>query len=245
LKTSIVFGGHSPIGVAISRELSQESRVLHISRKTDLTLQAKVSDCPNISLISWGSYSHLLNQDKTDLLSAQNCTNLIFAYKYSSESPNDLEQFEVEVLFPMKIIQFMASAHLLTRDSNIIFLTSPAADFVVADQSLNYHISKAAINQMTRFYGTRLAPSTKVNAIAPGSFVLKDRNKNYYKTNPVLKKTIEDFVPLGKISTVSDIARVVAFLVSRENTIINGQILDLSGGYLNYEPSHVFLNLDQ
>jgi 3-oxoacyl-[acyl-carrier protein] reductase len=98
---------------------------------------------------------------------------------------------------------------------------------------------------MTRFFACSLAPQTKVNAIAPGSFVLKDRNENYYETNSLLKRSIENFLPLGKMPTVDDIALIVGFLVSEKNKILNGQILDLSGGYLGLEPSQVFSKLSQ
>jgi hypothetical protein len=93
-----------------------------------------------------------------------------------------------------------------------------------------------------RFFAHSLAPVTKVNGIAPGSYVLKERNRNYYDHNEKLKTYLREYLGIWEIPSVEQIATFVDFLVSEKNSVINGQIIDLSGGYLNLEPSQL-LNL--
>jgi NAD(P)-dependent dehydrogenase (short-subunit alcohol dehydrogenase family) len=239
-ETSLVFGGHSPIAIAISKQLSLTTYVKHFSRKVDIGLKRDLPESTSFSLTSWGAFKHILDRRQKSILLSSKCTNLIFSHKYISKQVDPLEQFSVEVLFPIAIIEFLITNELFNEDSNIIFLTSPASNFIVDDQSLNYHISKAGINQVTKYFGAKLGARSKVNAISPGSFVMKNRNRDFFKNNQVFKLAIEEFLPLKKITDVEDIALLVEFLVSKQNKVINGQIIDVSGGYLNFEPSHIF-----
>jgi 3-oxoacyl-[acyl-carrier protein] reductase len=112
------------------------------------------------------------------------------------------------------------------RAGRIINISSVAADYVNIGQA-NYAASKGAINSFTRALAVELAKrGVTVNAIAPG-FIETDmsaavRNK--------AGDRIAKYIPMRRIGTPEDIAKVAVFLASAESAYITGQVLTVDGG---------------
>jgi NAD(P)-dependent dehydrogenase (short-subunit alcohol dehydrogenase family) len=239
---SLVFGGHSPIAIAISREIALECPVVHISRNVNLELRENFFDFQNVDFFEWTKFLLPDISERLGFLGNAKVSNLVFAHRYRKDpdTSTELEQFVVEVYFPYLIIMCLYENAQFSENASILFVTSPAAQYVVSDQSVMYHLSKASINQLVKFLSIELSPKVKVNAISPGGYVLKPRNKEYYSSATSRGKRIRDFLPLAEIPSVEDVALISKFLLSKSNSILNGQIIDLSGGYLNKEVSQVF-----
>jgi 3-oxoacyl-[acyl-carrier protein] reductase len=74
-----------------------------------------------------------------------------------------------------------------------------------------------------------LAPfGVNVNAIAPG-VIETDMTSNI--TGGDWSSYIST-IPLGRIGTVEDVARVAVFLASDESSYLTGEIIDVNGGQL-------------
>jgi 3-oxoacyl-[acyl-carrier protein] reductase len=112
------------------------------------------------------------------------------------------------------------------RKGRIVNVSSVAATHVNPGQT-NYAASKGAINSFTRALAVELAPrNVTVNAVAPG-FIETDmsaavRNKAGDK--------IKKFIPMRRIGTPDDVARVALFLVGPDAAYVTGQILTVDGG---------------
>jgi 3-oxoacyl-[acyl-carrier protein] reductase len=120
----------------------------------------------------------------------------------------------------------VAFSMMRRRTGRIINISSVAAEHANPGQS-NYAASKGAINSLTRALAVELARrGVTVNAIAPG-FIETDMSA------PVRNKagdTIKDMIPMRRIGTPEDIARVAVFLASADSAYITGQILTVDGG---------------
>jgi 3-oxoacyl-[acyl-carrier protein] reductase len=86
--------------------------------------------------------------------------------------------------------------------------------------------SKSAIMGFTRSLAVSLAPSVRVNCIAPGWIRTKwgDQASDIWQQR-VLRET-----PLKRWGTPEDIAVVARFLVSREASYLTGQVIYVNGG---------------
>ena len=112
------------------------------------------------------------------------------------------------------------------RRGRIINISSVAAEHVNLGQT-NYAASKGAINAFTRALAVELASrGVTVNAIAPG-FIETDMSEAVRnKAGDIIKKMI----PMRRIGTPEDIARVAVFLASADSGYITGQVLTVDGG---------------
>jgi NAD(P)-dependent dehydrogenase (short-subunit alcohol dehydrogenase family) len=85
-----------------------------------------------------------------------------------------------------------------------------------------HSVSKAGLVALTRALAVALAPSIRVNAIAPGA-VLKPSGWSDERWSRLLRSA-----PLGRSGTPEDVAQAVLYLTRSE--FITGQLLVLDGG---------------
>ena len=87
--------------------------------------------------------------------------------------------------------------------------------------------AKAAILNLTKYMAVMLAPKgIRVNAVVPGWFPQR-RGPD----NPDYMHQIESRIPMGRIGQPSELAGVIAFLLSDAASYITGQSLIVDGGY--------------
>ena len=70
------------------------------------------------------------------------------------------------------------------------------------------------------------ARNITVNAVAPG-FIQTDMTN---KLNEEQKNKLTELIPLGRLGTPEDVAKVVGFLCSPEANYITGQVITVDGG---------------
>jgi 3-oxoacyl-[acyl-carrier protein] reductase len=112
------------------------------------------------------------------------------------------------------------------RSGRIINVSSVAASHVNPGQT-NYAASKGAINSFTRALAIELAGrGVTVNAVAPG-FIETDMSAAVRnKAGDLIKKMI----PMKRIGTPEDVARVAVFLAGPESAYVTGQVITVDGG---------------
>ena len=114
------------------------------------------------------------------------------------------------------------------RYGKIINLSSVVGISGNAGQS-NYAASKAGIIGFTKSIAKELGSrNITVNAVAPG-FIQTDMT-NVLKDE--IKEAIEGTIPLKRLGTAEDVAKVVKFLASDESSYITGQVINVDGGML-------------
>jgi 3-oxoacyl-[acyl-carrier protein] reductase len=91
----------------------------------------------------------------------------------------------------------------------------------------NYAASKAGIIALTKTVAKELASrNINANAVAPG-FIQTEMTA---KLPEDLKNKMLAAIPLGKLGTPQDIAKVCLFLASDESSYITGQTITVDGG---------------
>ena len=114
------------------------------------------------------------------------------------------------------------------RYGKIINISSVVGISGNAGQS-NYAASKAGIIGFTKSIAKELASrNITANAVAPG-FIQTDMT-NVLKDE--IKEAIESTIPLKRLGTAEDVAKVVNFLASDDSNYITGQVINVDGGML-------------
>jgi NAD(P)-dependent dehydrogenase (short-subunit alcohol dehydrogenase family) len=89
-----------------------------------------------------------------------------------------------------------------------------------------YNASKAALIHITKHAAMELAPTVRVNAVAPGVVRTKLSEVLWREREQDLRNSL----PLGRIGEPGDIGRAIAFLASDAAAWITGQTLVIDGG---------------
>ncbi len=97
---------------------------------------------------------------------------------------------------------------------------------------VQYTSAKAGIEGLTRQLAYDWGKAgIRVNAVAPTVTMTGDRIQSLWDAKgDEGKKKVLAAIPLGRLSTMQDIASVVVFLASTEAGYITGQTIDVSGG---------------
>ena len=124
-----------------------------------------------------------------------------------------------------------ASRYMLEkRIGCIINISSNNGIDKYAPETVEYDVSKAGINILTKVMARELAPNIRVNAVAPG-WVLTSKNELLdEQLNGKFIESEKEKILLGRFAKEEEIAQVVTFLASDDASYINGEIIVVDGG---------------
>tara|TARA_Y100000816_G_scaffold204934_1_gene151097 strand:+ start:60 stop:755 length:696 start_codon:yes stop_codon:yes gene_type:complete len=134
----------------------------------------------------------------------------------------------------LKINFFSVSKILKTLNTNIrkdgsIVLVSSIGGQLGFENNPSYQISKAAVIQYTKSLSVDLAPNVRVNCIVPGYIKTNMTKKSFNEDDK--RKDISNRTLLNRWGEQEEVANVIRFLLSNESSYINGQILNVDGGW--------------
>ncbi len=116
------------------------------------------------------------------------------------------------------------------RNAAIVIVSSVNASLISKHLPLGYHVAKAGLNQIVRYYAVALgARGIRVNSVSPGTF-LKEESREVVLSNRKLVALYQRIIPLGRIGTADEVTDAVTFLASTRSSFITGQDLVVDGG---------------
>ncbi len=153
---------------------------------------------------------------------------LVFLQRYRGEGDAWEGELAVSVKATRDIIDFLSPE--FSGNGSIVIVNSNAAEIIVDEQPLSYHVAKAALLQLVRYYAVKLGPENiRVNGVCPIT-TLKIESRDHYLNNPDLVALYKKMIPLGRLGTADEIANIIAFLCSTESSYLTGQNLTVDGG---------------
>jgi len=109
----------------------------------------------------------------------------------------------------------------------IVIVSSTAGQRGEAGYS-NYAAAKGGQISLTKSLATELAPSIRVNCVAPG-WVDTQLNESIFSDERFKRKVIEG-IPLDRLASADDVALSIVFLSSDWARHITGEVLNVNGG---------------
>lgn len=129
------------------------------------------------------------------------------------------------------------AARLIAADAPgaIVNITSMLAHYGAKNLAA-YASSKGGVAMLTRCLAVEWAPhNIRVNAVSPG--YIETAQTARMLAIPSYRETLLQRTPLGRLGTVSDVANVVAFLLSDAARFVTGHIMPVDGGITAGEPA--------
>jgi len=240
-RVAIVTGGSRGIGRAVVTALAAEgAKVAVVYRGSKEAADAAVQ-----AVIQAGGTAVAYQVDVTDPSAAQQCAEAVekqwgpvnILVNNAGVIHDDLfvrlepEQWNKVLATNLggtyNFCRAVAYGMMKQRRGRIINVSSVAAEHVNMGQT-NYAASKGAINAFTRALAVELASrNVTVNAVAPG-FIATDMSAAVRnKAGDLIEKK---YIPMKRIGTPEDVARVVVFLAGDDAAYMTGQVLTVDGG---------------
>lgn len=225
MKRTIVVGGSRGIGQSVAALLGARGHDVTIIARTPPSTPVPRAEYWHVDLTDEHACSSTLEQ----IVRAHGAIHhLVFVQRYRGSGESWSGELEVALDATRRVIETLAGA--LTAEASIVIVSSINSTLITRELPLGYHVAKAAVNQMARYYAVALGGRhIRVNSVSPGT-VLKDESRAFYQQNRVLQTVLDHVVPLGRMGTAEDIARVVAFLCSDDSCFVTGQNIVVDGG---------------
>jgi NAD(P)-dependent dehydrogenase (short-subunit alcohol dehydrogenase family) len=227
---SLVVGGTRGLGWVLAQVLAREGHAVSVlGRKPPLGTQLGT-----LGIEFWPV--DLMNRErraavlKKVIRSHGPLSNLVFLQRYKEKENSWEGEIETSLTATKCMIELLADQFDRNAPRSIVLVGSAASRLVADEQPVGYHVAKAGIQQLCRYYAVVLGRKRiRVNTVTPGT-MLKPENREFYLRNRKLQNCFRRLIPLGRMGTAEEVAAVIAFLCSDRASFITGQDILVDGG---------------
>jgi NAD(P)-dependent dehydrogenase (short-subunit alcohol dehydrogenase family) len=125
----------------------------------------------------------------------------------------------------------LAARAMISQGSGAIVNIASIAAFTTPARRAGYAAAKAGLVALTKVMATELAPTVRVNAIAPG-YVATDEWTRRVESGAIDSEAVARETPIGRAGFPEEIADVVLYLASPRSSFITGAVHLVDGGFL-------------
>ncbi|KAK1273964.1 hypothetical protein QJS04_geneDACA008063 [Acorus gramineus] len=238
-KVAIVTASTQGIGFSIAERLGVEGASLVISSRKQKNVDEAVEKLRSRGIEAIGVVCHVSNaQHRQNLVEATvnkyGGIDVIVSNAAANPTVDNILDTEEPVLDKLWEINVKASILLLQaaaphlRQGSSVILISSIGGYHPQKTMAMYGVTKTALLGLTKALASEMAPSTRVNCIAPG--FVPTHFADFLTKNETARKAIEESTLLNRLGTTNDIAGAAAFLASHDASYITGETLVVAGG---------------
>ncbi|ARV08319.1 oxidoreductase [Winogradskyella sp. PC-19] len=222
----IVVGGSKGIGNAIVNNLLENHEVINISRTepeqshnnlTHHNCDVTSDDLPEINEVDGLVY----------------CPGSINLKPINRLSVDDFKNdFEINVIGAVKTVQKYLPALKNGNNPSIVFFSTVASDLGMPFHA-SVAASKSAVEGLTKSLGAELAPTVRVNAIAPT--VTDTDLASKLLRNDRMVENMKERHPLKRYLQPTEVADMATFLLSEKAASLSGQVFKMDCGITSFK----------
>lgn len=221
-----IIGGSKGIGFAILQKLVEDNHIINISRSS-----------PNLRHVNLTHHSCDVLVDEFPQLDEVDsliyCPGSINLKPISRLKLDDFRNdFEINVMGAVKAIQSCLPQLKKGINPSILLFSTVASKL-----GMPFHASiaaaKSAVEGLTKSLGAELAPTIRVNAIAPT--VTDTELASKLLRNEKMIDNIVQRHPLKKYLNPDEVAEMAEFLVSNKSASLSGQVFEMDCGIVSFK----------
>ena len=237
-KIAVITGGNSGIGFATAKEFKQQGATVIITGRRKAALeqaaesigvigivadQASISDIESLAEAVKEKFGQIdilfINAGILGMSSIEGATEKVF---------DDV----IDINFKGAFFTLSRFIPFLKDGASVVFLSSNTASRTTPAAAI-YSASKTALNSIMKNAALELAPrKIRVNAVSPGPTETEVMNKIGLDeiTLKAIKDSLPGRVPLNRMGTAEDVAKMVAYLCGDYAGFITGAEILMDGG---------------
>jgi len=226
MRNYLIIGGSSGIGKELVSTLEANDSNVIATYNNNFT-----EDRPSVKYLKLDVTEDILTIDDLpeEIHGLAYCPGSINLKPFNRFKEEDfVADFKLQVMGATNIIKQVLPRMKKSAGASIVLFST-----VAVQSGFNFHtqvaMSKGAIEGLTRSLAAELAPSIRVNAVAPS---LTNTNlASKLLSTPEKISALSEKNPLKKIGKAKDIAEAAAYLLTEKSSWVTGQILHVDGGY--------------
>lgn len=239
-KLAIVTGGNSGIGYATAKELLAEGAKVIITGRRKEALEKAAEELGAIPFVADQANLDDIDTLKKEVEKQYGKVDILFINAGITGGLIPIENMSVENFDSVMNINFRGAYFTLSKfipllndGASVVVLSSIVASTYKPNSSV-YQASKAALNSIAKTAAAELAPrKIRVNMISPGPTKTEIMNKAGLDENTLngLTDYLINEIPLKKMGTAEDIAKLVTYLSNdTHSSFITGTEIIVDGG---------------
>ena len=225
MSTFLVVGGSSGIGLQVTNQLAAAGHTVHATYNTHAIENAGNIHYHNINVLDENINLDFLPASIEGIVY---CPGAISLRPFNRIPSDDfIKDYTLQVVGAVKVIQAALLKLKESKNGSIVLFST-----VAVQVGLNFHSlvasSKGAIEGITKALAAELAPTIRVNCIAP-SLTNTPLAASLLNSDQKIEANAQRH-PLKRVGTPLDIANAVEFLLTDKSSWVTGQILSIDGG---------------
>ena len=225
MSTFLVVGGSSGIGLQVTNQLAAAGHTVHATYNTHAIENAGNIHYHNINVLDENINLDFLPASIEGIVY---CPGAISLRPFNRIPSDDfIKDYTLQVVGAVKVIQAALLKLKESKNGSIVLFST-----VAVQVGLNFHSlvasSKGAIEGLTKALAAELAPTIRVNCIAP-SLTNTPLAASLLNSDQKIDANAQRH-PLKRVGTPLDIANAVEFLLTDKSSWVTGQILSVDGG---------------
>ena len=225
MATFLVVGGSSGIGLQVTNQLAAAGHTVYATYNTHI-----VESVGNVHYHPVNVLDENINVDflPDSIEGIVYCPGAISLRPFNRIASEDfIKDYNLQVVGAIKVIQAALLKLKESKNGSIVLFSTVAVQL-----GLNFHSlvasSKGAIEGLTKALAAELAPTIRVNCIAP-SLTNTPLAASLLNSDQKIDANAQRH-PLKRVGTPLDIANAVEFLLTDKSSWVTGQILSIDGG---------------
>jgi len=239
-KIAVITGGNSGIGLATAKRLVTEGAYVFITGRRQKELDSALYAIGKNVMGIQSDVSNLADIDRiyTMVKDQKGHLDILFANAGIAQfAPlEEISEEHFDKIFGINVKGLLFTVQKLLpifQEGGSIILNASIGSSKGVEKTSVYSATKAAVRSFARTWTVDLRHrKIRVNAISPGPIdtpIFSNLMQNEEQSEQ-FKKNIVNTVPMGRMGTPDEIAKVVSFLASDDSSYITGIELFVDGG---------------
>lgn len=227
---SLLIGGTKGLGRVVARQFAQRGDSVSVFGRSEIPVNDQSAGIVDSYKLDINDSLAVAAGVKEIITKRGHLNYCVFLQRFRGKGDDWAGEIQTTMTATKSIVEIIVPHMASEGDNAFVMVSSVFSKYVGEGQAASYHVAKAGLDQLMRFYALNLGPKgIRCNGITPFTF-LKEESKSFYLENKKITDVYESIIPLRRMATTEDNANAIEYLCSNQASFLTGQNIVVDGG---------------